>query len=315
MAILKADIFKQIHIDVARNSTDDFNLFHDRNKWHQITDNPFNGPIVLGFQLLSLIEQKIKQHRDENGEYPLIAEKSLNFSHYQFNFINAVKADQSIEVDIKPSQFKSEPSPVLSNRVILKADDKLALIGYKKESSAPLFSLGRDFSALGNIKDHPDRSYLITQPFFLKRKFMTSSNAKNFLCGSLGDQSQYFDELQDKVIYPEVFPCSLISCALLEKALKNHHDFERNPMVYTSHKICVDRTQLSLLKSNDPLHILIKPADESNAHDFGDSVNTPLDYECYGLIHHNAILFSALISLAPLELIVKALTNTADKPT
>lgn len=303
----KIELFKQIHIDVARNSTDDFNLFHDANKWHQITDNPFGGPIILGFQLLSLIEQKIKRHRENANEYALINENSLNFSHYQFNFANAVKADQAIEVEIKPTQFKSESIPILSNRVVLKAAEQIAMIGFKKESSIPLFSTSPDFSSLGDLKHHPDRCYLKTQPYFLKRKFLTTSNAKNFLCASLRNQSDYFDELQNKIVFPEVFPCSLISCALLEKAVKNHHDFEKNPMVYTSQKIYIDKIQLGQLKSNDPLHILIKPADDANAHDFGDAMTTPLDYECYGLTRHNAILFSALISLAPLATIVKAL--------
>ena len=51
--------FNQLHIDVARNATDDFNLFHDSKKWQYIKNNPFNGTIVLGFQLESLIEHKV----------------------------------------------------------------------------------------------------------------------------------------------------------------------------------------------------------------------------------------------------------------
>ena len=50
--------FDQIHIEVARNATDDFNLFHDKHKWLQITHNPFKGPIVLGYQLNTLIDIK-----------------------------------------------------------------------------------------------------------------------------------------------------------------------------------------------------------------------------------------------------------------
>jgi len=58
-----SDTFNQIHIDVARNATDDFNLFHDRNRWLRINHNPFQGPIALGFQLESLIEHKIFLYR------------------------------------------------------------------------------------------------------------------------------------------------------------------------------------------------------------------------------------------------------------
>jgi hypothetical protein len=52
--------FQQIHIDVARNATDDFNPFHDKNRWQNITDNPFVGPIALGFQLECLIENQMR---------------------------------------------------------------------------------------------------------------------------------------------------------------------------------------------------------------------------------------------------------------
>ncbi|WKJ90540.1 hypothetical protein QZJ86_21435 [Methylomonas montana] len=300
------DVFSQLHIDIARNSTDDFNLFHDSRKWQQINGNPFNGPITLGFQLESLIEGKIADFRRQRDEQKLIAEHGLNFSNYQFAFANAIKPDQAVEVEIKESQFKSEPSPCLSNRIIVKADGNLALIGYKKETAKPLFLTNPDLARVGELKIQPDRCFL-NNGYFLKRKFMMTSNAKNFLCASLRDQTEYFDELQDKVIFPEMFPCALLSSALLEKALKWLHDFERNPMVYTSHKISVDRQYLAQLKSNDALHILIKPTENCAEHDFGDLNATPLDYECYGLFTaENAVLFSALISLMPLESIGKA---------
>ena len=219
---------------------------------------------------------------------------------------NAIKAGQLVEVEIKPSQFKSEPKPVLSNRIMVKSDGNLALLGYKKETIEPLFLADTDFSNFGNLRDQADRSFLASG-YFLKRKFMTTSNAKNFLCGSLRDQTEFFDELQDKVIFPEMFSCALLSSALLEKALKKKHDFEKNPMVYISHKISIDRRHLATLKSNDALHILIKPAADSAEHDFGEKTATALDYECYGLVKNNALLFRALISLAPLEVILQSL--------
>jgi hypothetical protein len=41
-------------------------------------------------------------------------------------------------------------------------------------------------------------------------------NAKNFLSGSLAEQSDYFDEIDGLAEYPEIFPCSLTSGALLK---------------------------------------------------------------------------------------------------
>ena len=55
--------FQQIHIDAARNATDDFNPFHDPRKASLIRANPYAGPIVLGFQLECLIADDVERQR------------------------------------------------------------------------------------------------------------------------------------------------------------------------------------------------------------------------------------------------------------
>ena len=104
-------------------------------------------------------------------------------------------------------------------------------------------------------------------------------------------------------------PCGFIFCALLEKAEIEQHDFEQNPMVYLSHKISIDRVLLNQLKSNDALHLLVKQlsVENENTGHQGAHVEALYDYECYGLVKDNAILFRALISLAPLHKILKSL--------
>ena len=306
--------FKQIHIDVARNATDDFNLFHDSISWNRIHHNPFQGAIALGFQIESLIENKILGHRKANQEDRFISEQKLNFSNYQFSFANAIKPGQLITVDIRNSQIKAQLNPVISNRISVKADNKLALIGYKKESREPLFLqqisyMGRDI----NLKACADRSFvdlvietvdgeIKQEQYFLKRKYMNVSNAKNFLCGSLVDQRMFFDELKNRYQFPEIFPCAFISCALLEKSLLDGLDFEKEPMVYSSHKISIDRSLLKHLKSNEALHILVKQ-------DLLNSNSEKVSYECYGLISHNQILYRALVELTPLAAILDALKD------
>jgi hypothetical protein len=300
--------FNQLHIDVARNATDDFNLFHDSKKWQHINNNPFNGTIVLGFQLESLIEHKVLLYRQLHDENTLIKEKNLRFSNYQFSFVNAVKPGQSLAVDIKASQLDKGSNTTLCNRVTIKSDGKLALLGYKKESQAALFLPDPDIPQFESLRHHPDRSFLPGSAFFLKRKFINISNAKNFLCGSLVDQDDYFDEIHHKAVFPEIFPCSLISCALLEKAQLEQHDFERNPMVYLSHKISIDCTLLHQLQSNDVLHILVRQlSSDAENEGIGSNIDALVSYECYGLVNDNAILYRALITLAPLEKILKSL--------
>ena len=287
--------FQPIHIDVARNATDDFNPFHDKHRWQRIVANPFSGPIILGFQLECLIEDQMHQYRASHGENALLEEHKLRYSNYEFKFVNAVLPGQEIEVLIKDSQLKGDDNPVLGNRVSLKADGKLAVAGFKRESSTPLSPATIDLASLGDLNKVTDRTFLDpgpgTQDIFLKRKFLTVSNAKNFLSGSLVEQSDYIDELDERINFPETFPCALLSSALLERAWQQGHDFEREPMVYRSHSLSVDRECLRQARSNDVLHLLSRHADPAAENHV---------YDCFGVIGTDRLLFSARIDLMPL---------------
>ncbi len=298
-------VFSQMHIDAARNATDDFNLFHDKRRWGEIHQNPFGGPIALGFQLECLIEHQIRLHRQKEGEAGLIEKHALRFSNYHFTFANAVKPDQALSVVIKKSRVSEENGYSLSNRVVVKAEAGMVLIGHKRETTTPLFLADRELADFGDLNKAIDRDYLPDSAFFLKKKFMANSNAKNFLSGSCAEQSDYFDELKDKIEFPEIFPCSLISCALLEKAHKKGHDFINEPMVYTSHQLSVDRDVLKSMRSSDELYILIRKAENLEP---SKTVHEKC-YECYGLLNRQKVLYRALISLMPLPEILTCISR------
>ena len=154
-----------------------------------------------------------------------------------------------------------------------------------------------------------DCTYLSGTDYFLKRKILNNGSVKNFLSGSLAEQSDYFDELSKTANYPEVFPCSLASGALLEKAQLEHHDFKQNPMVYTSHNISIDREHVTRLKNNDRLHILVKQLPESRAKTLNHTAILLRTYECYGLLESNEILFRMETNLVPLEEILKNISR------
>ena len=42
---------------------------------------------------------------------------------------------------------------------------------------------------------------------------------------ALVEQLDYVDELDDRLQFPKIFPCALLSRALLERALRQGHDF------------------------------------------------------------------------------------------
>jgi len=300
-------IFNQIHIEAARNASDDFNLFHDKHKWLQITHNPFKGPIVLGFQLNALIEHQIRLFREANHEDKIIEENDLRYSNYQITFVNAVRPEHPINLQIKRTLIKTIPNLTLANRVAIKSNDKTVLLGFKKETQKPLFLAKTDFSDLPDLSELPDRSQIPNTNYFLKKKYLNNGNAKNFLSGSLAEQSDYFDEIDGLVSYPESFPCSLTSGALLEKAQIENHDFKRNPMVYTSHELSVDRECLRELKSHDELFILVNQHLESKSNTLNKTGIKLRVYDCFGLVKGQQVLFRARMRLAPLAEILSNL--------
>ncbi|MDD5462119.1 MAG: hypothetical protein PHG00_10900 [Methylococcales bacterium] len=303
----EAFTFDQIHIEVARNATDDFNLFHDKHKWLQITHNPFKGPIVLGYQLNTLIEYQMCLYRTAHHENSIIAENHLRFSNYQITFVNAVRPRMPVYLNIKKTLVKTIPNLTLCNRIAMKSDGKTVLLGFKKETPEPLFLPDTRFNNLPDLNEIPDCTTIPGTDYFLKRKFMNNGSVKNFLSGSLAEQSHYFDELTQFAHYPEIFPCSLTSGALLEKAQLENHDFKLNPMVYTSHEISIDRQYLSQLKNNDKLHILVKQLPESSDNTLNQTNIMLRTYQCYGLLQNNKVLFRMTMNLVPLEEILKNL--------
>ena len=305
-------LIDQIHIEVARNASDDFNLFHDKHKWLQITHNPFKGPIVLGYQLNTLIEYQMRLYREAHHEDRIIAENNLRFSNYQITFVNALKPATPFYLDIKKTLIKTIPHLTLGNRISIKSEGKTILLGFKKETQTPLFLPETKFDKLADLSSIPDKTFIPETEFFLKRKILNNGNVKNFLSGSLAEQSDYFDELAHIAHYPEIFPCSLASGALLEKAQLEDHDFKRNPMVYTSHEISVDRQHLQSLRNNDKLNILVKQLPESKANTLNQTNIMLRTYDCYGLLHNNAVLFRLRMNLVPLGDILKSLGSKRD---
>lgn len=282
--------FTGLHLDVARFATDDFNPFHDRHKWQRIDGNPFGGPIVLGFQLSSYALHGVSLLH--------AAPLPQRFLHLRFTFADAVRVEEEVTLSVKPAQHGPDTGSI-SHRVVLRTARHLALTGHIRfvtqapvNPPAPVQPL-----SLNRIRD---RSEVPGTEYFLKRKFMTTANAKNFLLGAHVDPALYFDELEDRVRFPELFPVSLVSCALLERGTRRGDDFLRAPMVYSYHDIVVDRDVVRRLRSNDALNILV-----SAAHGPRDAITGHLRREqrihlCHGYTGHGERVFIAEIGLVPL---------------
>ena len=308
--------YQQIHIDVARNSTDDFNPFHDQKKWHRINGNPFGMPIALGFQIEALVEHLVTLYREESGENTLIDNNHLDYSNFQFTFADVVRPGESFHIEIKNSINRISETGQLANRIAVKKKEGLVLLGYQRESKTPLCMPDADFSQFADLDTVDDRSWIAEQRYFFKRKFMSTGHGKNFLAGSLVDQHYYFDEMEEHVQFPAMFPAALLSCALLEKAKQDNYSFESNPVVYTNHLISVDRRLLKALKSNDTLNLLVTKADTvPTGKGLGKKGFPQQRHSCYGLLTGNQILFRAEVIMAPLQAMLNAATQTSSPRT
>ncbi|MEO8536673.1 MAG: hypothetical protein ABI533_04045 [Betaproteobacteria bacterium] len=298
--------FQQIHIDAARNATDDFNPFHDPRKSGLIRGNPYEGTIVLGFQLECLIAAEIDRHRRASGENAIIEREALHYRNYQLTFADALRPGQAFGVQIKPTLAAADPAS-LSNRVVVRSARGLVMIGHVRDTGTALYGGDADVASFAPLRDAPDRAYVDGTRYFLKRKFMNTGNAKNFLAGSLCDQGEYFDELADRVTFPDLFPVALLSCALLEKAMHGAHDFLANPMVYVSHAISVDRRLARGLRSNDALHMLVAgPAPVEADKGLGRVEAGMLRFTGVGVVGAGGVLYRADVLMAPLESIARA---------
>ena len=277
----------QLHIDMARNATDDFNLFHDKNRWHWLKKNPFNGPIALGFQLGLFIESQINTLDQSKFS------QSAAFTTYELNFANPVRVNDFINLELKKSRFsETARGSIESQRLCLKANDKPAIMGFKRDSDFATIE-NQWFSHLpDNLSALKDRSF-ITNDTFLKRKWMIVGNVKNFLLSCHADQTNYVDEFANKVNFPKMYPLSLISSALLERAQALNHDLIANPQIYLSHKLCIDNQQLEQLRSNDCLQITVLQSPES-------STEESTLYIC-GWVSESTPLLSAEVKLLSLH--------------
>lgn len=289
--------YTALHIDVARFATDDFNPFHDKYKWAHIAANPFGGPIALGFQLTAYIAHAVREQSDA-------AARTLRYSHLRVTFADAVRVDDTIEFTIKPAQ-RSEDGEQVSHRIALRTPHSLALSGHLRflanpphDPSPPVQPL-----SLNRIRDRTD---VPGTEYFLKRKYMTTANAKNFLIGAGIEPSLYLDELEDRISFPEMFPVSLVSCALLERGTKRHYDFLANPMVYAFHDVVIDREVVARLKSNDPVNILVSAAHPLAGEALGSGLRRGQQvHRCLGYSGIGERIFNAEIGLVPLAALME----------
>lgn len=298
-SVVRRGCFEQIHIDAARFATDDFNPFHDPDKWRRIANNPFPGPLALGFQLEALVENLILHLPDRAADEAFATEQALAWTQYDFTFASPLSPGDRFEASVRGGQRKRAPAPTIVHRVLIRTETRPVLLGSVRRLAEPPPPLTmRETPFTSPLRDYPDR--FASDGWFLKRKFASTGHAKNFLAGSLARPADWFDELEGRVSFPDLFPPALLSCALLEQAHASGHDFFRAPLVYTTHRINVHRQAVEALRSNEPIHLLVRapePAHSAGGSGGGERLKS------LGLVYagqEDRLLAQAEVQLAPL---------------
>ena len=287
--------FNQLHVEMARNATGDFNPFHDAIKWQLIRNNRFGAPIVLGFQLEMLLAHAVAQQRREalaNGSQPLPVPR---FGCYRFTFAEAVRVGEPVEVEVKAAHLGRRHGGTIGNRVFLRKEGRTAVAGRVEHRGERPEAMRLDFRPPAGLAELPDHSWLAGGRHFLKHRVLQASDAKNFLAGSQIAPHHYFDDLEGRARFPELFPLSLVSSALLERAASSGYDFMARPLVYAAHDLSIDLQRLRQLRDGQQLHLLVEGPLATAAS------REHLRYRCLGLLSRGELLFVADIRLAPLS--------------
>ena len=106
-------------------------------------------PITLGFQIEALIEYLVALFREQTGEHELIDQHQLHFSNFQFTFADVLRPGEPFHVDIKKTVNRIGESGQLANRIVVKKQGGLVLLGYQRESATPLCMPDADFPNSG----------------------------------------------------------------------------------------------------------------------------------------------------------------------
>ncbi len=251
-----------MHVDVARFASDDFNPFHDRHRWQTVSGNPFGGVIALGFQLSTFVDECVQRVRAEEG----LAAERARFSRVKMTFVDALRTDDTATVEVKSTVLATQRQ-TYSNRVVARTTRGLAAKGVYTSALRPTLLNEIASPSLAAVQALPDCSFLDAGRFFLKRRYLTTANAKNFLLGANIDPNRHIDEIASRAMFPPLFPAAMLSAALLERARQRGHDFLAEPMVYSKHAIEIDLDALACVRSDARVCFLISNPRESITRD------------------------------------------------
>jgi len=295
--------FTQSDVDSVRSISDDGNPIHDPSVWYKVQNNPFDGPIVLGYQLVELAARATSDSILNESQYRANASSTPHdgiYSRYRVTFLNAVRPNENVEMKASAIR-KIESEEVVRQRFVARSAGTIVLKGYREtvvgnsENTDYMFAGIDQRERFGRSSAQTDGEVMTTEAQ------LSTSHARRF-AKACGDSVHQNNVHGLRGLASDIYPVSMTSGALVRYAINSGWDLCARPLVYRSQDIRIDSSRLMGLSGNTAISLQTRreasrdgiQADETGASDFA--------FVCKGMMSDGSVLFCV-------RLVVSALGN------
>jgi len=295
--------FTQSDLDSVRSISDDGNPIHDPSVWCKVQNNPFDGPIVLGFQLVELAARATSDTFLNESRYKASANSAPHsgvYSRYRVTFLNAVLPNVNVEMKASPVR-KIESEKTLRQRFVARSAGNIVLKGYREtvvgnsENTDYMFSGIDQGERLGSSSAQPDGEVMITETQLL------TTHARRF-AKACGDSVHQNNVHGLRGLASDIYPVSMTSGALVRYAINSGWDLCARPLVYRSQDIRIDSSRLNGLSGNTAISLQTRRDTSHRGTQTNEMGASDFAFVCTGTMSDGSVLFCV-------RLVVSALGN------
>jgi|GEM_PF-5923434 len=293
--------FTQSDVDTVRSISDDANPIHDPEKWSKVQNNPFDGPIVLGFQLVELAARATSSpllHQAQCAKKSRPPSRRTVINRYRVTFLNAVKANET--VDIKASATRHLDCGVTTRqRFVARSGSSIVLKGYREIVMATEDKRDDMFADVGQGGERSTVGMIGSRAVMTTEKLLSTTHASRF-AKACGDSTHDNNVHGLRGLASDIYPVSMTSGALVRYAISSGWDLSVRPFVYKSQDIRIDSSRLSQMSTSTA--ITLQTQLQNSAEDsMTDAMGTDdFAFFCTGLLPDKSPLFCVRLVVSAL---------------
>ena len=284
--------FTQSEVDTVRSITDDGNPIHDPDKWHNVQNNPFDGPIVLGFQLVELAARATSDSALGQSAYTKAARpvhQTTIYNRYRVTFLNAVKADERVEMTASAVR-RLDSVGSSRQRFVARTCESIVMKGYRETVTESSGNTDYMFDGIEPINGSGGSNAVQHHSVMTTQKLLSTAHARRFAT-ACGDSNHQNNVHGLRGLASDIYPVSMTSGALVQYASSCGWDLSVRPFVYRSQDIRIDSSRLDGLSTNTAITLqtrLVASAED----DRNDALGTDeFAFVCTGSLPDKTVLF------------------------